>query len=378
MGNNIFDPRQGEWNSYQCGEGLTGAGQLVEFECHVGDQAGVEVRAFLSQKIRMISAPITGQVNVPHGGFGQYTRYSITQHEYAGGGYPGDCGWQEVLEIKDPPDGRWGIVINEYDSAHGSVFTEWETLEAAKAAHKGYWGQRLTETKKIFPSLPGFKRRMDCGRLTPWFYAVGTELLVGDFALTAGLEDDPVFRLGKKCLVFNEEGLPQIKTCLGTRHVVHRSDVHPYETRQYRVVCFDDGSCWDEYHHVRRQPIPLTDDRLWISDALEQFQRLLAGASTEFTIKFLDGAIFHGKLQVLEAQKPSPEGRYYVKVSFKGKAPKEGWVEFTPTDAASNITQHIINRAREQGLEVERVEITETEIAKGGKKWKGVFFPPPK
>ena len=44
-----------------------------------------------------------------------------------------------VLEINNPPEGRCGIVVNEYDCGD-SVFTEWETLKNACDAFTRYWG----------------------------------------------------------------------------------------------------------------------------------------------------------------------------------------------------------------------------------------------
>lgn len=106
---------------------------------------------------------------VVHGGHNQRTRYNITQHDYAGGGNSQNGGYIEVLEIKDPPDGHCGIVINEWNTHKGGAFTEWETLEDARAAFGMFWGSNRTEEE--FPKLSGFKRRVVYNTSTPWFYA---------------------------------------------------------------------------------------------------------------------------------------------------------------------------------------------------------------
>lgn len=106
--------------------------------------------------------------SIKHGSFSQDTRHQIVQHDYAGGSDESGWGYIEVLEIKDPPYGCCGIVINECMSHKGSVFTEWDTVENARAAFKKSWNPGFTE--KIYPTLPGFKRRVVCGELVPWFY----------------------------------------------------------------------------------------------------------------------------------------------------------------------------------------------------------------
>jgi len=191
-GNNRF-------NSYRFGEGKTGIGQKVEFEYpnDLGDTGAEQIRDFLAKNIRTIDTPTTGRVNVSHGGYGRYTRYNVKQHDYAGGG----SGFIEVLEIKNPPDGRWGIVINEYPGYGNSVFTEWETLDDARQAFKSYWGS--CHTAEEFPKCKGFKRRVVCGALSPWFYAIGDELLVGDYTFPDGLQDDAVYRFGQQFVVFD-------------------------------------------------------------------------------------------------------------------------------------------------------------------------------
>ena len=73
------------------------------------------------------------------------------------------------------------------------------------------------DTAKEFSNLEGFKRRVVCNALTPWFYAIGDEELIGDYAFPEGFQDDPVYRLGKRFVVFDHDGVPEIKTCMGAR-----------------------------------------------------------------------------------------------------------------------------------------------------------------
>ncbi len=358
--------------TYQCGEGRTGTGQLVEFTCP--PDAMEQVRAFLRENVRTIDIPSTGRVHVAHGGYGQYTRYRVTQHDYAGGG-PGESGgwgYIEILEIKDPPDGRWGIVINEHTSHEGGAFTEWETVESARAAFAKFWGSSRS-TEEEFPKLPGFKRRVVCGALTPWFYAIGDEQLIGDYAFPEGLQGDAVYRFGRQFVVFDHDGVPAVKTCMGTRFVEWRHDYYPYDAQQYRLVYWDDGSMWDERNNRGSSPRPVEEGEMWIAVAIQQFRHLLTGKSTKFTVNFTDGNKFVGKLVRANHRVPCAEGDYFLVVSFKDKKkPLQGWVYgFKPTKDAPDIVQYVVQRYTKS--EVERVEVKECKTEKGGRKWAGVF-----
>lgn len=366
------------FSSYRYGEGRTGIGQMVEFTCP--PDITEQVSEFLRTNVRTIDIPTTGRVNVAHGGYGQYTRYDVVQHDYAGGGPNEGGGWGyiEALEIKNPSDGRWGIVINECTSHKGGVFTEWETLENARAAFKKFWSSHRTEEE--FPKLPGFKRRIACGGLTPWFYAIGDEQLIGDCAFPEGLQDDAVYRFGRQFVVFDYEGVPAVKTCMGARFVRRKRDYHPYDEQQYRLVYWDDGSVWDESNGHDGSPRPAEEGEMWIAEAVQQFRQLLAGKSAEFTINFTDGNKFVGKLVRANRRVPCVEGNYFLVVRLKDKKkPLEGWVnDFKPTKDAPDIVQYVTKRYAQSGQEVEHVEVKKCKTEKGGKKWSGVFFHSPR
>lgn len=368
-------------SSYAYGEGRTGLGQLVEFTCPL--ELREQVKEFLEKNVRTIDIPTTGRVNISHGGYGRYTRYDVTQHEYAGGGPEESGGWCyiEVLEVKNPPDERWGIVVHESASHGGASFTEWETLKDARVAFKRHWGK---DTREFFPKLEGFKRRVVCGSLTPWFYAIGNEHLLGDYAFPEGLQDDPVYRFGRQFVVFDEEGIPSVKTCMGTRFFKRKRDYYPYEEKQYRIVYWNDGTVWDESGEQSwwvvkyGSPRPLEEGELWITEAVEQFHKLIAGSSDKFEVNFTDGNKFVGRVIKAESKSPCAEGHYYLVVHLKGvKDPLQGWVrDFKPTPKAQNVVQFVTQCYAKQGKEVERVEIKQSKTKQGGKKWAGVFFHP--
>lgn len=176
MAKQLKDP----FSCYQYGEGRTGIGQAVEFSCPSGRID--EVKAFLAENVRTIRPPVTHKVCTEHGWYGGYSRYALTQHDYDGG----RSGFIEALEIKDAPENRCGFVCYEYSSYGESSFTEWDTVEHARAAFKMYFSGGRDREKKI-AELPGFKRRVLCGVMMPWFYAIGDEELVGDYTFPHGL-----------------------------------------------------------------------------------------------------------------------------------------------------------------------------------------------
>jgi hypothetical protein len=360
------------FSSYTYGEGRTGTGQLVKFSCPPEELE--RVKKFLKENVLAIDIPTTGRVNVGHGGYGRYTRYDITQYKYAGGGNPGSGGFIEVLEIKNPPEGRWGIVIYEYNSHGGSVFSEWETLEDAINAFENCWGGSI-ESKEKFLTMPGLKRRVVCEALTPWFYAIGDEELIGDFTFPEGLQDDPIYRFGKQFVVFDHDGIPAVKTCMGTRFIEDRYEDYPHKEYHFRLVYWDDGSVWEEMNDRSNPPRPIEEGEAWIAEAVARFRQLLAGKNTEFTINFTDGNKFVGRVVQKRVRSKCAEGEYLLVVRLKGKKePLEGTVDFKPTKDAPDIIQYVTQRYKRHGQEVEHIEIKECKSVTGGRKWSGVFF----
>ena len=356
-------------NNFSChtyGEGRTGNGQFVNFTCRPDEVE--QVKEFL-KKIRTIDVPTTGRVAVSHGGWGQYTRYDIKQHNYAGGG----CGYIEVLEINNPPEGRCGIVINEYDCGD-SVFTEWETLKNACDAFTRYWGS--CDTAKEFSNLEGFKRRVVCNALTPWFYAIGDEELIGDYAFPEGFQDDPVYRLGKRFVVFDHDGVPEIKTCMGARFLTEDgSDGYGRPKKYYkRLVYWDDGSFFDAYNYTSNLPRPLEENELWVTEAVRQFKEILTGKKTEFSINFTDGNRFIGKIKIAN-KSHCAEGRYELQVKIKGeKELLKGYADFKPQQF-KNIVEAVVENYKKKGKEVEQVTVDSfRKINPKGKKWAGVYY----
>lgn len=377
-----------DFGFYTFGEGRTGKGQALEFTCRQG-QADL-IRDFLSKNVGKINVPTTGKMNVEHGGYGRYTRYDIVQRKYAGGnGEDGSGGYREILEIRNPPDGKWGIVIHEFFTGHGSVFTEWDTVADARKAFDKHWEFYAQENAEN-PKLSGFRRRVPCGALCPWFYAVGDQQLIGDYTFPEGLQDDPVYSFGRKFVVADSSGVISIKTCMGTRFVERKRErsINECKTSRYRLVYFDDGSIWDESYSEpwwcgdkSHPPRPAEGNEAWIEDAVMQFKRLLSGTSKEFVINFINGESFVGKLAPAKKHRHCAEGDYYLVVRVEGKKKSlEGWVYgFKPTPKIPNIVEYVVQQYRKTGKgEIQRIEVRRFRPKKGGKKWYGLFAAIPK
>jgi len=256
------------------------------------------------------------------------------------------------------------------------VFTEWATLEKAKSAFEKNFSESNTE--EAFQKLSGFKRRVVCGLMTPWFYAVGDQELFGDFTFPEGLQNDPTYKLGQRFIIEDYSGDLILKTCLGCRHYIITETHHPYTEHNHRIVQWDDGTFWDDISgSIGKSIRPLRDDELWIDEAIQQFHRLLLGKSKAFTINFIDGSKFIGRIKPPAEHKGllTEEGKYYIIAHLKGENEiKKGWVDFKPNRVAPNLLKYITLKGKEKGRSVERIEVKDQEVTRGGKKWSGVFY----
>lgn len=363
------------FSSWIHGEAKTGGEQLLSFTCHPDDRQKVE--DFLKEKVRSVDIPHTKCVNIAHGGYGQYSRYDIAQHKYAGGG----TGFIEVLEIRNAPDGRHSVVVHEYTSNTGYIFTEFELLEQAVSAFERFWSGGPNRTSQEFPKVPGFIRRIVCGPATPWFYAIGDEALLGDYAFPDGMQDDPVFKTGKYFVVDDYEEGPRIKMCLGTRLLKYKRSIYDHANqadKYYRLVYWDDGTTWTEDHSAYT-PRDLKAGEEWIVEAQAQFLQILTGRLKDFEINFIDGTKFVGKIVEPKAEQSSPEGDYYGTVHIDGESkPRDGWVrDFKPTREIPTIQTYIMAKMKDLAKKVIRIDIKESNLKRKGKKWKGVFFKSP-
>ncbi len=362
-------------SSYSVFEVHTQEGQCLYLKVPSGVSTD-EVKRFFGDFVTEVEIPRTHTVNVQHGGYGEYSRYAMKQHEYLSS----DCeagiqGYTEVLEIVSPPEGRHGILIHDYRADEsGHCFSEWTTLKSAKKAHRKVGWQGINPpTKERFPELLRF---VPCGPLTPWFYATGDEELIGDYALSHGFSDDPVFRLGQKFVVPTLHG-PAIKTCMGSLHFMKRSCIYPHPERPVHLISWSDGttSQFEEDDDAKKDPMfprPLREDELWIEAAMAKFRAFLAGTEKTVRIQLTDGSEFVGRLREPKGRVPTLSGKYVVEVLLEGEsASRRGEHDFE-LESGEDLAQYI---ARKTGKRVIRFNVLSgPKNAPDGRKWKGVFY----
>lgn len=350
---------------YTYGEGLTADGQMVKFTCRPED---LEKAQEALKLFKDIQPPTTGRVqNVGHGCYGMYTRFDIVQHKYAGG----HVGFIEALEIKDAPDGRCGFVIHEYASMAGSTFYEFDGLDLANAAFEDSWG--AFDRFRNLQTSPGFKRRVNCGPRQPWFYAVGDQHIQGDIVFPDCIMEDPVYRFGRKFVVNDRESGPRITECVGCRE----EDAEDYHWRtgvqksKRYVVFFEDGTVWREGSGETR-PEPLRGDQLWIHETVQKFEKFLAGKITSFTVEFMDGAKFLGRL----AKGSSPQGTYWAKVELDDGEVVKGEFRFegAAVKACQTVEKYLLGRVVGGGHKIAKILELKRRFRKHD--WLGVFAPP--
>lgn len=287
----------------------TGGGQFVEFKCR---PKNVEEVKQCAQLIHSIRIPETSELSVDHGCYGRYTRFVIKQHKYAGNGWPGCGGFIEVLEIKNPPEGRCGTIIHEENSGK-STFHEFRSMGDALEAYKKFWS--LSSTEK-FSKEKGFIRRVNCGLLNPWFYAVGNQAINGDFTFPDRLDHNhPIYWTGRKVKLVTGDNTDtkeeEIKICWGTATERHK-DHYDRNERTYLTVQFSDGTTWSEYGSGSyRRILPLNETDLLKEKILDAVRNLLNGEVDKITV-FSESKKITQKITIESQETNKPIGYYFT------------------------------------------------------------------
>ena len=265
-------------------ETRTKGGQLLTVTCDY--KKADAIKRILSQIEGLeIEEVKTKRVLISHGAYGAYTRYSVKQHKYAGGGYAGCGGYIEVLEICNPPDNRCGTVIHMSDSSHGNRVFEFTSLKSAKRASS------YSQPEDICKQ-PGFIREFECGILQPWFFAVGDQHLFGDYVFPDSVaEQSLIYQLGRKFVLKDEKNRIVIKTCIGSWHR-EEEGLYEEDKKKYLFIQWTDGTRWSEYNG-KEKPKPLDEldpELAWILERKTgRFdEQLLLLDKKKFTI-FLPG-----------------------------------------------------------------------------------------
>jgi len=349
---------------------------MVELSC---PEESVELVRSALAACQSVHLPITHKVNVQHGGYGRYTRYNITQHQYAGGGHPGCGGFIEALEIHDAPDDRCQFILHEDIEDYyrfGSVFFEFDSLANMLAIWDKAWGSGSQRRQNI-ESAPGFRRRVECGGLTPWFYAIGEQALWGDFAFPNHVGNDPVFRPLQKFVVYDSDEYPTIKTCMGchtaTREVPDYGRWGTAKKQQFRVVYWDDGTIYDEQNHsFLKRPRPLTERDLFAQQAVDRLRQCLSGKEKKFDIPLSDGGKFTCRFHPPDRSKHTAAGVYFARVTMINGEEKDGTFEFKPTPQCPTAEDFLAQQKRVKAVH----DLKFSAKSMSRKKWAGVLDAP--
>ncbi|MEK9155773.1 MAG: hypothetical protein AAB360_00520 [Patescibacteria group bacterium] len=320
-------------------EAVTASGMVVSLRC---PEDKIEAVKEALAAVRELDIPGWREPSqVAHGGYAALSRFRLTQHDYAGGGDGGICGYVEVLEIGDPPEERHNIVLHSFNTREGHAFAEYDTVTEAKAALRRCGNLEESAIKKT----PGLRRHVPCGWLTPWFYAIGQQVIIGDYALAPGLEDHPLYTLGRLFVVteLNEKGVPakKVKRCLGCRSLeVKPMSYCDHDDRSHfdHLVYWNDGSCTRIGKGESGPAVPYTDEIEWIREAAEGCGQLLAGGENPFRINLVDGRSFIGFLTSASIDQPSAfssqPGTYLAEIILTNGEAFRGTVPFSEADRA--------------------------------------------
>lgn len=355
-----------EFSCYTFLEAETAGGQLVSvsYESDIIKKEGIKekIKEVFSY-IKDIKIPKTHKVNLSHGGFGRYSRYDIFQHKYAGG----MGGYYEALEIKEPPDGRCGFVLYVYMSQnYNDYFLEFKDKETLLKAWNKKWSD--DEVKKI----KGFIRKVECGGMEPWFYAIGDEHLTGDFVFPSVFFEHPVYKPMRKFIVRDYYGHPSIKTCMGS--VSWEDDYGSGNKHEIIRVFWDDGTVWEGNDCF---PELLKDEQLWICEAIEEFEKILSGGKLKFEIPFTDGTKFIGRMKFKDRASKNIPGKYNLKVTAKknGKVGLyKGSINFKPSYDYPTIESRIYHDAETKKIKIVSIDsCIRNKNDRYNGKWQGVY-----
>lgn len=361
-------------NRYQYSETQLLGGGHVSFTGHPKLIDVIKQALFLVSRIDL---PTEHPTTLDHGSYESYSRYDIEQHEYAASMVT----YIELLEIKNPPDGRCPIVIYRYDRGVSS-FSEWKDLSSAITAFNklhGYWSKEKVLKQK------GFLRWVDCGLMSPWFYAVGNQHLIEDYCFPRTIQEHPVYTFNKQFLVENTTtGSVAVKTCMGAGLIESEGDYAQW------MIHFHDGSTiyepgdYNEYKIVR----PVESKVPWKDEALAQFKEVLLGNETVVDIQFTNDTKFHGSIKNSVNKKYQQEAQYHIEVTFSDNTSEMGWTHvgdryFVPTEDYPDILTYIKAKMLEADVkknriprEISSIRVIEIRTPKGrkSKKWSGVAY----
>jgi hypothetical protein len=354
--------------------------------------------------------PMTTQVTteLEHGWYAGLSRYRLKKLKYAGcaDGYPG---FTEALEIEDPPNGRGRGVLYNYDGRAGSWFAEFNTPLQAERAYERWWGQCHAlpyMQEQMLSKLFGFRRFVQLGPLTPWFYALGNEQLYTggvydrDVVLPDWLCDHPTYRLGSWWLVTGYGDVPRPVQCLGALHTIepYKQDGWREVNRDVVRVYWSDGtSTVIGNSSTVTQPMR-PDQSAWMAKAHQWLDELLSGRRDHVVLDALGGqkltmrvgpsgkgARREGTYKhevvldqdvTFEVPKKNEWGEPTEEMESRSSRVFNGQLRFKPTAEYQTPEAKFRATMAEQypGVGIVRLQMKLVTSEKDGQRWSGIFW----
>lgn len=112
--------------------------------------------------------------------------FTIVRHRYSWWTSVGTTvrPYEEILEIKNPPLGKCGIVMHSVGPNGEHRFTEWDSLE--KACEVWDKTHHINDSNYMHELRQGYMRYVYCYDAKPWFCGVEGDTIVEDFVAPPG------------------------------------------------------------------------------------------------------------------------------------------------------------------------------------------------
>lgn len=354
-------------------EVVLASGRPVTVTCPI-DMAEEVVKALAS--VSKLELPVAARTTIWHGNSPVYSRYDIEQilyREYI-------WGYVEILKVNDNPESRSPIILHERFRGGGRTFSYWKTLTNAQyTADQSCWP--TNGTNESFKKLAGFLGLVRSDGLIPWFLAVGDEQLIGEYVFPKRHFQHPVFRPGQDFLVYDmtnpKHPRPKVKRCVCCKMEKVQTPQAPLFTEEQLVIYWSDGSRTTEYSMRGNQPIPLEEGDMWLVEAKNGLDRLLANPNDQVSIRFTDHTVFGVKIR--RAKNPSlrREGLYGLTANVKGGELIHWQKHFCPTERQPSILEYAIEKMEKGGHKIIWIQVREFTPVGGQKELLGdVFYSP--
>lgn len=346
------------------------SGQAVTITCPIEDLTTITDALALVAKIEVTP---NAKTTLWHGKSPVYSRFDIEQIYYQEYSW----GYVEILNVKDGPDDKPGVILHERLRGGGRTFSYWKTVTNAQyMADQPCWP--TSGTTESFQRAVGFISLVKCDGLVPWFLAVGDEQLIGEFTFPKKHFEHPVFRPGQHFVVYDlknpSKPRPMVKMCVCCKMekvFPQAPDFTEYQT----VIYWHDGTRSTEYAMRDLPPIPFDEKDLWLVQAQAGLGNLVVTPNTEIVVSFTDGTAFYGKIRNANHPLLKQAGLYGLTAKVKGQELPEHWQKkFEPSTERPTILDYAVFRLKNKGLDPIWIQVREVTPPNGERRILGGIY----